>query len=131
SAIVVVAARRRVASPGDRCAAATAVKYTGKIAVTIVVAKLEFAQSYITHARSSRRFRPRRCSSDMSIMVRECVGALVRGAVRRCPLTHPRTHAPTHLVRPPGDPFAHQRIDDDIAIVLTGNQILAQQRLEG
>src|SRR2546426_4453062 len=37
----------------------------------------------------------------------------------------------TTLFRSPGDPLAHQRIDDDVAIVLAGNKILAQQRLEG
>ena len=42
---------------------ATAVKYTGKIAVMIVVANAEFAQSYIAQARSSRRWRPSRFST--------------------------------------------------------------------
>ena len=50
SAIVVVRASSRVASPGGRPAPATDVKYTGKMAVMIVVANAEFARSYIAQA---------------------------------------------------------------------------------
>src|SRR6185503_19103268 len=60
TAIVVAHANRAVATAGGNPAAATALKNGGNTAVMIVDWKEEFAQSYIAHARSSGRLRPRR-----------------------------------------------------------------------
>ncbi len=59
-AIAVAAVKRAVATTGGRSPAATEEKNSGKTATTTVDQKAELAQSYIAHARTSRRSSPRR-----------------------------------------------------------------------
>src|SRR3954471_4760416 len=66
TATVVAHAKRAVAIAGGRRAAATALKNGGNTAVMTVDWNAELAQSYIAHARSSGRFKPRRSSRLMS-----------------------------------------------------------------
>src|SRR6188508_151838 len=65
SATVVIVANRAVATPGARPAAATEEKNSGNTAVMTVDQNAELAQSYIAHARTSRRSRPSLLRSDI------------------------------------------------------------------
>ena len=86
TAIVVAQAYRAVAMAGARSAAATAAKKSGNTAVMMVVWNAELAQSYIAHARSSRRSRPSReriftVNTFSSRSIREAASRPQRNAV--------------------------------------------------
>src|SRR5574338_918047 len=77
----------------------------GKTAAMMVVWNAELAQSYIAHARRSRRPSPSRSSS----------AAMIPSAGSE---------------RLPRDPLAEERVHGDVAVALAGEDVLAHERAE-
>src|SRR5689334_2803185 len=82
----------------------------------IVVWNAEFAQSYIAHARRSRRPSPSRVRSALTLEV-EGWRLAVGGSKWRS-------------VSPASDPFAEERVDDDVAAALTSQHVVSHERRE-
>src|SRR3954469_9384619 len=78
----------------------------------MVVWKAELAQSYIAQARRSRRPSPSRSRRRVIVVLRS---RPVRGR---------------SSIRPPRDPFAKQRIDDHVAVLLAGEDVVSNERAE-
>src|SRR5688572_10325218 len=103
AAIVVAHAKRVVASIAVSPSDAKSLKNGGKIATTTVAQNAESAQSYIAQARSSGRCSPRRVSRGRG------------GATSE---------------RLPRDPFAQQRVHDDVPGAFLQQHVLLHERRE-